>query len=137
MCVTSLTSGENLGEGTRSSGEGEEPNQNALMKCVCAHKASAVVSESLISEEEMQKTLHHIILLLVSAYALIKPCSYPVECAQSPPVSPGRYLPLLYGSAWERKEEGGGPNWAVIACASFEAPKTGVGNVCLFPLIWQ
>lgn len=85
----------------------------------------------------MQKTLDHVILLLASAYALIKPCSYPVECAQSPPVSPGQYLPPLYGSAWERKEGDGGPNWAVITYASFEAPKTSVGNVCLFPLIRQ
>lgn len=34
---------------------------------------------------------------------------------------------------WEKREGDGGPNSSVITYASFETPKTGVGNVYLLP----
>jgi len=74
------------------------------MKYVCAHKAYSVVSVCLISDNEVQKTLDNIILLLVSVCTLIMPYSYLVECAQSQPDSPGQYLLLL--SCWCLGEKG-------------------------------
>lgn len=68
----------------------------------------------------------------MSVYALIMPYSCWFGCAQSQPARPVPTAALLLVCG-EKREGDGGPDSSVITYASFETPKTGVGNVYLLP----